>query len=98
MRNSGGHLRKILTKRYSYDFYDGEDFPIYARTFYENCPLIEYLPPILSSSNFDELEKSLKTCQKLKLLSIRMVYVDQGYDYEPSKEAKLKHGESYQEH
>ena len=70
IKNSGGHLRKILIRE-CYDFHD--DFPTTAHTIYENKPLIEYLPLACSPSDFVEFEKLLKTCQKLKVLSIIMM-------------------------
>ncbi|EXX50558.1 uncharacterized protein OCT59_010109 [Rhizophagus irregularis] len=74
IKNSGGHIRKILLK-YSYYYYEDEDednfdedFIILIRSIYENCPLIEYLsiPFSASKERFIEFENLLIRCQKLK--------------------------------
>jgi hypothetical protein len=59
IENSGGHLREILL-RYEYGFI--EDSLNLIRKIYQNCPLIEYLSLLFSSTieNFIELEKLLK--------------------------------------
>jgi len=84
IKNSGRHLRKILIKECDYFI---EDCPNYTRTVYESCPLIEYLP-LVFPSNFIEFEKLFKNCQKLKVLSIYMVHMD-----EINEEKLLGYGE-----
>ena len=90
IKNSGGHFRKILIEGY-FDLNDWEDDD--PRMIYENCPLIEYLPFIFSSSNFIEFEKLLKTCQKLKGLSISMVNMNEENGFNSNEEKLLSYGE-----
>ena len=75
IKNSGGHFRKILIERSNLDFEWLENIDDYAHAISENCPLIEYLPLVFSSSSFIEFTKLLKACQRLKVLSIFMVDV-----------------------
>ncbi|CAG8444548.1 12727_t:CDS:2 [Rhizophagus irregularis] len=49
VENSGGYLRKILLKYCSYDNFN-EDSLVLIRTIYKNCPLIEDLSLVFSSS------------------------------------------------
>src|SRR6266498_4674539 len=98
IKNSGGHLRKILIKGNgsgSNDYYweDDGDYLNFSRTIYEYCPLIEYLPLIFLSSNFVEFEKLLKTCQKLKVLSIFMIHMNGDDRFKSNKEKLLHYGE-----
>src|SRR5688500_2674637 len=71
IKNSKRNLRKILIKHCD-DFYD--DVPHIC---YENCPLIESIPLVFLSSKFIEFEKLLQTCQKLKVLSIYIIYMEE---------------------
>ncbi|RIA98934.1 hypothetical protein C1645_587756 [Glomus cerebriforme] len=78
IKNSGGHLREILIKYYYYLIENNfnEDSLIFIRTIYENCPLVEYLSLVLSSSkeHFIEFENLLKACQNLKSIILFMNY------------------------
>ncbi|PKC56073.1 hypothetical protein RhiirA1_446654 [Rhizophagus irregularis] len=95
IENSGGHLKKILLKPYNIiDFELGDDnfnenYLNFIRKVYENCPSLEYLSILISSTkeNFTELEKLLKRCKNLK--SLLIVIFDNNEDtYEDS----LKYG------
>ena len=95
IKNSGGNFRKILIKG---DYYldtweDDEDYLNFSRTIYENCPLIEYLPLVFSSTNFSEFDKLLKTCRKLKVLSIYMIHMDEENEFKSNEEKLLGYGE-----
>src|SRR6266542_1944728 len=93
IKNSRGNFRKILIKvDYSEIWVDDDDYLNFSRTIYENCPLIEYLSLLFSSSNFVEFEKLLKTCQKLKVLSIFMIHMDDD-EFKSDEEKLLKYGE-----
>ncbi len=97
IKNSGGHLRKILIKGNGFDDYywrdDDGDYPNFSRTIYENCRLIEYLPLVFLSSNFVEFEILLKTCQKLKVLSIFMIHMGEENKLKLDEEKLLEYGE-----
>ncbi|CAB4477650.1 unnamed protein product [Rhizophagus irregularis] len=95
IENSGGHLKKILLKPYNIiDFELGDDnfnenYLNFIRKVYENCPSLEYLSILISSTkeNFTELEKLLKRCKNLK--SLLIVIFD---NYEDTYEDSLKYG------
>jgi hypothetical protein len=79
VENSGGHLRKILLKYCSYDDFNVDSL-VLIRTICKNCPLIEDLSIVFSSSieHFIEFEKLLLACQHLKsLLLIKNSIVDE---------------------
>src|SRR3954464_5836578 len=85
IKNSGSYLRKIsiidnfIGNNYA-TFHD--DSLNFIRIIYENCPLVEYLSlPVFPSSNnhFNEFEKLLKTCQKLRSLFFQNTMVDFNY-------------------
>src|SRR5204863_1195730 len=91
IKNSGGCLRKILIYEYSIDDDDDDDDKInndslnLIRIICENCPLVEYLSlPIFSSSfdHFNEFEKLLGICQKLRSLYFRDTYYYQEHGSE----------------
>src|SRR5205823_3570827 len=73
IKNSGGHLRKILVNNYDVveENFEQESL-ILINAVYEHCPLIESLSLAFPSS--DEhlvgFEKLLKFCQKLRVLGI----------------------------
>ncbi|CAB4417158.1 unnamed protein product [Rhizophagus irregularis] len=93
VENSGGYLRKILLKYCSYDNFN-EDSLVLIRTIYKNCPLIEDLSLVFSSSvdHFIEFEKLLLTCKQLKsLLLIKNSIVDD--NDQMSNEDKFSDGE-----
>ncbi|EXX60689.1 hypothetical protein RirG_177660 [Rhizophagus irregularis DAOM 197198w] len=91
IENSGGHLKKILLKPYNIiDFeLDNENSLNFIRKVYENCPSLEYLSILISSTkeNFTELETLLKRCKNLK--SLLIVIFD---NYEDTYEDSLKYG------
>jgi hypothetical protein len=79
IKNSGGNLRKISIHEYfiydDYTFYDNS--LKFIRIIYENCPLVEYLSiPVFPSSynHFNDFEKLLETCQKLRTLYFEDTY------------------------
>jgi hypothetical protein len=81
IENSEGQLKKVLLKfsefhKFDYDF--NENSLIFIRKIYNHCPLIEYLsltfPP--SKEHFNEFEKLLKNCQKLKSLLLITSIID----------------------
>ncbi|GES83760.1 hypothetical protein GLOIN_2v1764020 [Rhizophagus clarus] len=81
IENSGSRLKKILFRPYDnidLEFVDYYDFDVnslnFIRKVYENCPSIEYLTLLFSSSkeNLIEFEKLLKICQNLKSLLLVM--------------------------
>ncbi|EXX76175.1 uncharacterized protein OCT59_010121 [Rhizophagus irregularis] len=88
VENSGGHIKEILLKYYYYYYYRDNDFYkdslIFIRKIYENCPEIEYLSLLFSSSkeHFAEFEKLLKVCKNLKsvLLIISNIYERETYE------------------
>src|SRR5918912_1569181 len=84
INNSGGHLRKILFKYDDIDYEDNfnEVTLIFICIVHENCPLVEYLSLVSSTSNdhFIELEKLLKSCQNLKSLLLSL-FCDDEIDY-----------------
>ena len=92
IKNNGGHFRKIFIENCDYYFNEDEDCLNYARMIYENCPLIECLPLVFSSSSFDEFEKLLQTCQNLKALSIHMID-NEWNGCEQREKEKLEYGE-----
>jgi hypothetical protein len=79
IENSGGNLKEILLSSY-YDIIYNDDFDEgslnFIRKIYENCPKIEYLSLIFSSSveHYTELENLLKTCKNLKSLLLVIFY------------------------
>ncbi|CAB4460362.1 unnamed protein product [Rhizophagus irregularis] len=79
IENTGGQLKEILSSKY-YDTIYHDDFDEdslnFIRKVYENCPKIEYLSLIFSSSveHFNELEKLLKVCKNLKSLLLVIFY------------------------
>ncbi|EXX57707.1 uncharacterized protein OCT59_010146 [Rhizophagus irregularis] len=80
IKNSGGHLREILLKYY-YSLDEGyfnEDSLIFIRTVYENCPLVESLSIVISSTDdhFIEFEKLLKNCKNLKSILLILNHND----------------------
>ncbi|GES78700.1 hypothetical protein GLOIN_2v1764020 [Rhizophagus clarus] len=92
IKNSGGHLREILLKYY-YSLDEGyfiEDSLTFIRTVYENCPLVECLSLVISSSDehFIEFEKLLKACKNLKSILLIMNHInDVKYNELKSNEA-----------
>ncbi|CAG8600019.1 13540_t:CDS:1, partial [Funneliformis mosseae] len=72
IKNSRGRLRKILVNEFEYAKHFYEDSLDLIRAISENCPLVEYLSLVVSSSkeHFVEFEKLLRSCQKLKTLFI----------------------------
>ncbi|GBB87426.1 hypothetical protein RclHR1_01390016 [Rhizophagus clarus] len=80
INNSGARLKKILIN--ICDDSDNENFNedslILIRRIHENCPLIEGLCIVFSSSknHFVELEKLLKVCRNLKSLLLDIVDLD----------------------
>jgi hypothetical protein len=79
IENSEGRLKEVSLRFVNFLKYENnfiEDSLIFIRRIYENCPLIEYLSLIFSSSedHFNELEKLLKVCQNLKLLTLFTKY------------------------
>jgi hypothetical protein len=87
IENSGGKLRKILLKYcdyYNYEDYFNQDSLIFIRKIHENCPQIEYLSLVFSSSeeHFNEFEKLLKICQNLKSLLIIISNIDNEETFE----------------
>jgi len=87
-------LRKILIKGDCWEAWkDNKYYLNISHTIYENCPLIEYLPLVFSSSNFIEFEKLLKTCQKLKVLSIFMTHINEEDAFKSKEENLLRYGE-----
>ncbi|CAB4477699.1 unnamed protein product [Rhizophagus irregularis] len=88
VENSGGRLKKILFRpNYMNLIVDANFYNNslnYIRMIYENCPLIEYLSIMFSSSkkHFIEFEKLLKVCKNLKsfLLVLSNVYGDKASD------------------
>jgi hypothetical protein len=81
IKNSGGHLRKILLKPFDFGLHDEnftKDSLFFICKIYENCPLIEYLTIAFSPSeeNFTEFEKLLKVCQNLKSLLFTILNMD----------------------
>ncbi|EXX63403.1 hypothetical protein RirG_152670 [Rhizophagus irregularis DAOM 197198w] len=84
IENSGGHIKKITIdpcEYYYYEYYKNfnEYSLIFIRKIYENCPLIEYLSLVFSSSkqHFSEFEKLLKVCQNLKSLLLIICIMDE---------------------
>ncbi|RIA98964.1 hypothetical protein C1645_812141 [Glomus cerebriforme] len=80
IKNSGGHLRKILVNNYDFseDNFAEESF-ILIDAVYKNCPLIEYLSLAFPSSDehFVEFEKLLKVCQHLKVLGLSISNIEE---------------------
>jgi hypothetical protein len=82
IENSGGHLREVLLRYYDYEWWYEDDFEEdslnFIRKIYKNCPLIEHLSLLFSSSteHFFEFEKLLKSCQNLKSLLLSMLYTN----------------------
>ncbi|RIA81161.1 hypothetical protein C1645_881758 [Glomus cerebriforme] len=81
IENSGGHLKEILLfKHYDYFFETNfnEDSLNFIRKIGEHCPSIEYLTPVFlpEKEHFNEFEKLLKVCQKLKLLLLNLNVFD----------------------
>ncbi|GBB89109.1 hypothetical protein RclHR1_01580010 [Rhizophagus clarus] len=81
IENSGGNLKEILLRYYDYEYwYDDfdKDSLNFIRKVYINCPVIEYLSLLLSSTteHFIEFEKLLKTCQNLRSLLLIISDVD----------------------
>ncbi|RIA98945.1 hypothetical protein C1645_812118 [Glomus cerebriforme] len=96
IKNSGGYLKEILLKYYYYLDEDNfnQDSLNLIRTIYENCPLIEYLSLVFSSSkvHFIELEILLKSCKNLKsLLLIMNCFNDE--NFLKSNEEKFSDGD-----
>ncbi|GBB89105.1 hypothetical protein RclHR1_01580006 [Rhizophagus clarus] len=92
IENSGGHLREISLRYIDYEFWYSsidEDSLNFIRKVHENCPMIEYLSLLFSSTteHFSEFEKLLKTCQNLKSLLLSISGVD---DKEETGEELLK--------
>ncbi|GBC09201.1 hypothetical protein RclHR1_08690004 [Rhizophagus clarus] len=81
IENSGGHLREIPLNyeyyEYCWDNFEEESL-IFIRKIYNNCPKIENLALLISSSDeqFTELEKLLKTSKNLKSLSLTTISSD----------------------
>ena len=80
IKHSGGHLRKILINDYDTQEQNFDEECInLIRAIYENCPLVEHLSLILplSDEHLFEFEKLLKACQKLKVLFLLLLDVDE---------------------
>ncbi|GBC07417.1 hypothetical protein RclHR1_07450005 [Rhizophagus clarus] len=96
VENSGEHLKKILFRPYDtieFDYYNlYENSLNYIRKIYENCPSIEYLAIVFSSSkeHFTEFEKLLKVCRNLKSLLLTICYI---YEEEITSEKIVENGE-----
>ncbi len=62
--------------------------------------LIQFMKIVLvfSLMNFVDFEKLLKTCQKLKVLSIFMTHIDEENEFKSDEEKLLKYGENFQKH
>src|SRR5205085_2918820 len=90
IKNSGGCLRKILINEYYIDdYYDDEkinnDSLNFIHIICENCSLVEYLSlPVFPTSkdHFNEFEKLLRICQKLRSLYFRDTYYYYQENYE----------------
>ncbi|GBB89278.1 hypothetical protein RclHR1_15980004 [Rhizophagus clarus] len=88
VENSGGNIKEILLKYYYYYYYRDNNFHkdslIFIRKIYENCPLIECLSLLFSSSkeHFAEFAQLLRKCQNLKslLLIISNIYEKETYE------------------